>query len=509
MTRFASVNLSKAETVPTGSGPGNLPLGCLHRLKSSRSGRSYHRNFRELKTSQIFQISLPNTHKTLACSALSAAPRQARNFIEGLAIASEEKSPLIVYVHGSAWHPASRLFKAKIWESDAFLKTLPNEVVLGDIELGQQLSEEEAKAQAESLKDWNRKSVRTFPAIQVFGNDGHLLKTYQGREMREMISPAILSGKINAVLKTAAARRDLLAKIDAARAKKDAAEERDFLISLIELSLAQEPKIIDQLKAVDPEDESGWQARLRFRNWEFVRHVTGLIGEGKTYEAVAEADRLLANPLTTPEQRSLILGAKGSALVAQEKFPDAWDCFQQARDADPDGANGKAMWRHGLRVAGKPLRAILPDSPLYGKDLGTNISRGHATFTQSSSQHDDPKNHASLFSGPIAKGGAAFHTTSQNGAHIIIDLSGTCEVSALSIKNRGSNSERAEGLALWGSLDGKDWEKLWSATEVQSTWDILLESPKQCAYLKIGLDGDRKDYLHLATVDVFGTRSGE
>ncbi|MDA7519633.1 discoidin domain-containing protein, partial [Akkermansiaceae bacterium] len=123
--------------------------------------------------------------------------------------------------------------------------------------------------------------------------------------------------------------------------------------------------------------------------------------------------------------------------------------------------------------------------------------------------HDDPKNHASLFSGPIAKGGAAFHTASQNGAHIIIDLSGTCEVSALSIKNRGSNSERAEGLALWGSLDGKDWEKLWSATEVQSTWDILLESPKQCAYLKIGLDGDRKDYLHLATVDVFGTRSGE
>jgi hypothetical protein len=91
---------------------------------------------------------------------------------------------------------------------------------------------------------------------------------------------------------------------------------------LIELPLADEPKIIEQLKAIDPDDSTGWQARLGFRCWEFMRRVSGLIKEGKPVEAATEADRLLSVSRNSPEQRAIIRGAKAHALVAQDQLSE-------------------------------------------------------------------------------------------------------------------------------------------------------------------------------------------
>lgn len=444
----------------------------------------------------------------LAFQPVFAAPKSADTFAEASALAAKEGAPIVIYVHGSSWHPASRLFGEKIWNSKEFRSALPDEVVLTDIHLKQLLDDEEAKAQAEELEGWNRKTIRTFPALQVFGADGHLLKTVQGREMREIISPAILSEVVQDALAFASRRKGLLAEIEVARQKKDSEKELEALIRLVELSLNPEEKITEQLKAVDPDDRSGWQARLGFGEWEFVRHISGMIKDGKTDEAVAEADRLLEISRHTPEQRALILGAKASALVKQNKLPEAWVLFEEARATDPDGPNGKAMWRYGVRVAGLPLRAILPEgSLLNGKDLGENLSRGHATFTMSSAQHDNPEFHSSLFGGPFAPSGFAFHTGLEKDAHIVINLQGECEVRALLITNRASSKERAESLTLWSSLDGKDWQKQWQADEVLSSWDIYLEAPVKARFFKLGLDCKTPEFFHLTAVDIYGKRS--
>ena len=444
----------------------------------------------------------------LAFQPAFAAPKSAGTFAEASALAAKEGAPIVIYVHGSSWHPASRLFGEKIWSSAEFRSTLPDEVVLTDIHLKQLLDEEEAKAQAKELEGWNRKTIRTFPALQVFGADGHLLKTIQGREMREIISPAILSEVVQDALASASRRKGLLAAIEEARQKKDAEKELEALIRLVELSLNPEERITEQLKAVDPDDRSGWQARLGFGEWEFVRHISGMIKDGKTDEALAEADRLLEISRHSPEQRALILGAKASALVKQNKLPEAWVLFEEAKATDPDGPNGKAMWRYGVRVAGLPLRAIFPEgSSFNGKDLGENLSRNHATFTMSSSQHDNPEFHSSLFGGPFAPSGFAFHTGSEKDAHIVIDLHGECEVRALLITNRASSKDRAESLTIWSSLDGKEWQKQWQATEVLPSWDVLLESPVKARFLKLGLDRKTPEFFHLTAVDIYGKRS--
>lgn len=444
----------------------------------------------------------------LAFQPVFAAPKSADTFAEASALAAKEGAPIVIYVHGSSWHPASRLFGEKIWSSREFRSALPDEVVLTDIHLKQLLDEEEAKAQAKELEGWNRKTIRTFPALQVFGADGHLLKTVQGREMREIISPAILSKLVRESLVTVDQRKALLVEIEEARKNKDTEKELEALIRLVELPLNSEAKIGEKLKAVDPDDRSGWQARLGFGEWEFVRHVSGLIKNGKTDEALAEADRLLEISRHSPEQRALILGAKATALVKQDKVSEAWVLFEEARATDPVGPNGKAMWRYGVRVAGRPLRVVLPDgSALNGKELGENLSRDHATFTMSSSQHDNPEFHASLFSGPSSPSGFAFHTGSEKDAHIVIDLHGECEVRALLITNRASASERAESLTLWSSTDGKEWQKQWQAGEVLPFWDILLETPVKARFLKVGLDRGTPEFFHLNAVDIYGKRS--
>lgn len=101
-----------------------------------------------------------------------------------------------------------------------------------DIIVFEQLDEAAAQAQAQTLEGWNRKTIRTFPAIQVFGTDGHLLKTVQGREMREIISPALLSHVVKGALASAGQRQELLGKIEAARKSKDAEKELEELFEI-------------------------------------------------------------------------------------------------------------------------------------------------------------------------------------------------------------------------------------------------------------------------------------
>ncbi|BDS07097.1 hypothetical protein NT6N_21370 [Oceaniferula spumae] len=446
----------------------------------------------------------------LAASLLSfqlshAAPSRVDTFVHSLTEAKASNKPIAVFVHGSSWHPASRLFGEKIWRSETFSSSLKHPVILTNIEIKQGLDKEAAKAEEEKYKGW--KSVTTYPAVQVYGSDGHLLKSYSGRELRILTTPESLADHLNHILAAAELRRTLLDELAKSRADNDPKQELVILTKLIDLSLNNEEKIVDQLKKVDPDDSSGWQARLSFRNWEFVRHISELIGKNETQQALTEIDRLLANPTYTPQQRCLIYGAKGRALVAEGNLNDAWNAFQQAYEADPKGANGIAMLRYGIRMAGIPLRESVPtDSALYGKDLGENLTRDYATFTLSSSNGDDPSQHASLFKGPFSGKGYAFHTASEKGAHIIIDLQATCQLKALQITNRNNNQERAATLTLWVSTDKENWTQVWSAEKSAPAWDILLDSSVSARFLKLGLNPETTDYLHLRGVNAYGTR---
>lgn len=446
------------------------------------------------------------TAAALVCSA-AAAPLTAPDFAAAAAIAKEKNIPVAVFVHGSSWHRASKLYGEKIWLSPEFRNALAGPLVLTNIHIRQNPGKEQAKADVRSRKGWNGKSVSTYPAVQVIAADGHLLKTYAGRGLRPLATPESLAKHLNHVLGNAAKRRALLEKITRARKENNRAAELENLVALVELPLNNEANITGQFKKIDPADTTGWQARLSFKNWEFVRRISGL-ARGKKYgQAIAETDRLLASSGHTPEQRALILGAKGMALAAEGKLTEAWNVFKRAHQADPRGANGKAVLRYGTRVAGVPSREVLPaDSSLGGKAIGGNISRDHASYTQSSSEGGGAAGHTSLFKGAYARRGFAFHTQNEKGAHIVVDLHGSCQVKALRVTNRNNLHNRAAGLTVWASGDRENWTRLWTAEKPAAAWDVLLEHPVTARYLKVGLDPGTSNFLHLRAVDVYGVR---
>ncbi|MCP5536900.1 MAG: discoidin domain-containing protein [Akkermansiaceae bacterium] len=439
--------------------------------------------------------------------AATAAPDVAPHFVDAAAQAKAKNLPYAVYVHGSSWHRASQIFAEQVWQSTDFHQALQNPVVLTNIHIKQHLDKEAAEKEAASYKGWDANTVRSYPAVQIYGPDGHLLKSYFGRELRILTTPSALASHIDHITNLSNKRTSLLTRIAEARQNKDTPKEINLLTQLVELPLNNEPKIIDALKQADPEDTSGWQARLSFQNWEFVRHITGLINDQKAGEALQLIDAMLDSKRHPPSQLCLILGAKGKTLVALERLPEAWQAFQQAYQIDPESPDSKAILRYGIRVAGIPLREAVPtDSLLFGKDPGDNLTRDHADFTMSSAASDDTKNHASLFKGPYATSGFAFHTDAEKDAHIIVDLKAACTVKALRITNRNSNIERAATLTVWVSTDQKIWQKIWSARKAETAWDIILDNPVTTHYVKVGLDSPTPEHLHLQAVDIYGQR---
>ncbi len=98
----------------------------------------------------------------------------------------------------------------------------------------------------------------------------------------------------------------------------------------------------------------------------------------------------------------------------------------------------------------------------------------------------------------------AFH--SAQGAdrpHIIVKLDKERTIRFLRIRNRREGfHERAKGLTVWVSRDGKRWKEIWKAKSVEPEWLVDAGKDVKGAYIKIGLPG--RGTLHLNKVTVFG-----
>jgi putative heme-binding domain-containing protein len=98
----------------------------------------------------------------------------------------------------------------------------------------------------------------------------------------------------------------------------------------------------------------------------------------------------------------------------------------------------------------------------------------------------------------------AFHTPHDiDEPHLIIRLEKPAEVRFVKIENRvRSLHDRAAGLTLWLSDDGKEWKEVWKAAKPEKEWLVELPAGTKARFLKLGLPG--KGTFHLNQVAVFG-----
>ncbi|MCU0797186.1 MAG: hypothetical protein MUF31_14775 [Akkermansiaceae bacterium] len=262
--------------------------------------------------------------------------------------------PLVVLVHGSSWHRASQLFTEKFWRAADFRAGIARDVVFTEIDVRQNPKEDEQKAFAEETQGWDRGTVRSFPAIQIYGPDGHLLESLGGSMLRELaLSPPLVASKIDAIAAASAERDRLLGEMDQFKTNPEEAAKR--IDALCRLPIRPETDAATKFRALDPTDRYGWAARHAFGGWEFIRATSDRIAKGETDAALVEVDAMLAESAYEPAQRCLILAAKGMLLAAKGEKEAAWAAYQEAHALDPRGPDGKAIIRHGYRTVGSSI----------------------------------------------------------------------------------------------------------------------------------------------------------
>ena len=97
----------------------------------------------------------------------------------------------------------------------------------------------------------------------------------------------------------------------------------------------------------------------------------------------------------------------------------------------------------------------------------------------------------------------AFHTRGNGNDYVIIKLFKAAVINKIYIGNRLGLEDRAKSLAIWVSIDQKEWKKIWQAETIQKEWSIKIDKKIiEARYIKIGLQ--EKNVLHLNKVRVFG-----
>ncbi|HBE72345.1 MAG TPA: cytochrome C [Planctomycetaceae bacterium] len=144
-----------------------------------------------------------------------------------------------------------------------------------------------------------------------------------------------------------------------------------------------------------------------------------------------------------------------------------------------------------LRSSGK-WKEISRDAKLK---LGKNFSSQHSKFSNLLLSASSSGNREFAFHSP---------NRSSKSPSIQIRLAQSRELGVVEIENR-TNSQfyaRADGLTIWVSDDGEQWQKVWTAKEPAAKYSAELPSGTHGRYLKIGLEGD--GILHLNQIVVYG-----
>ncbi|NQT87458.1 sulfatase-like hydrolase/transferase, partial [bacterium] len=186
--------------------------------------------------------------------------------------------------------------------------------------------------------------------------------------------------------------------------------------------------------------------------------------------------------------------ARKRAEQISHDYAEACKARGNKRGKGPKG-RAKKGW-----IEAKPSKVPLKKSGGY-----TEISRDAAYRMSHPGNAGFNLDNAYLTSGEDGKVKPhAFHCDENaDQPHIVIRLNSERAVHSLYIRNRkGSLQERAKGLTVWFSKDGKTWMKVWQAKDVAAQWEVDLGKDIPARYVKVGLPG--KGTLHLHKVVVFG-----
>lgn len=281
---------------------------------------------------------------TLLPNLAMAGGHRAAGLTEARQLAAGREEPILALVWGE-WLPASALLRERIWESSGLTQGLSGAPVLCPIEVAEAPSEEkQAQLDAANGEKWNEGvGVRlTVPAVYFYSSSGRWLAALEGEELRALQTAEEFVAALNGRLEVVRRSDELERRLAEARAAGDREEELAILVQIADLPLQRPDDLAAQLRAIDPQDRSGWVARLEFPGWPLVRTSGERAKNGEALQVVQELQQMLSRSGYTDEQKAMIHAAWGNALRHSDQMQEAIRQFEQAFALDPEGVVGQS-----------------------------------------------------------------------------------------------------------------------------------------------------------------------
>lgn len=296
--------------------------------------------------------------------AIGLAPLQAAVVTDSFDKAKEldPKDGYVLVVYPDGWDSQSAGVAKQWLASEDLLKAMGDSAVL-TVPLPQVSTEETKAHQAQILGPLTLPKAGLYPAIFLMDSDGHHYGTVAVPGMRKKSANELIPHLENCLK----AKRRQKALLNRAAALPPGKERAELLgQAAIIPGINQPPNILNELRAADPEDTTGYIRRLTFNPWGLAHNTAR---DWTFEESEAKLQALLEDPAYSPEQKQKICATyigllrRNAAPGSQEKMALL---IERMRSLNPDDLQGKSadiaarQWLRSFSLSDGWSPAVLP-----------------------------------------------------------------------------------------------------------------------------------------------------
>lgn len=277
----------------------------------------------------------------LAAGLLVGMPLQAATLVKDYAEASQAvgKNGYILFAYGANWDPTGLQICKKHMESAA-VKEAAGDAVMWTVPF-YQFPTDEQKADQNikwgSLGMPHGHSAESYPALILYDKNNVNYATINGAVVQKG-TPEELAAKLKETIANKQKRDEVMAKADAAQG----VEKAKLLLEACRIPGLHRPdRIVDTIKAIDPQDKSG---AIRSLTYEPSAKAEAYSEKTKE-ETIAAMEELLQDPAFTPEQKQsmyAIMVGKIHLGGSYEERAKILELTRKMQELNPDSLLGRS-----------------------------------------------------------------------------------------------------------------------------------------------------------------------
>lgn len=266
--------------------------------------------------------------------------------------AASEKKDLLMDFTGSDWCGWCIKLNAEVFSHDSFRTGVKDKFVLVELDYPQKpenLDKLSAETKAQNKELQAKYSIQGFPTI--------LLCDAEGKPFAKTGYQAGGPEKYLTHLDELRAKKDIRDKSFAQAAKSEGPAKAKALIAALDALELEDsavasfyPDVVDQIKAADSKDETGYGKKLaaKAKLAEFKTELEGFATKQDMAGALAFVEKSAASGEFEDETKQQMIATKAMILARMQKFDDAIKAIEEAKAAAPESKTAGML--DGLKV---------------------------------------------------------------------------------------------------------------------------------------------------------------